>query len=652
MQPLLRLLTISALTLVLIAGCGREQPGFPVISGEPANQTPSNRPKPGETLPPATDHVTDTKPSTQASDVPKTSQFDGSAPPAISPRILELSNSSLPKEKREAGKLLGELLRQSLKRHANTREPDQTNSQDHARTTPPPKQSDALLVKPNATLSDHDRYQLAIFNTLRSLGPLALDAVPVLSEVLRDPAAPIELKRQVLELVEGLGTTGRRMGRELAIASFDMSLKSQAIQAIIKLGCDDSASVAALGQALRVPELRERSLAALKQLNSSALTPASRYLVELAATKELEIRDRVAAIEVIGRFNRSNIPELFYDENLEIRKAMARSGVVSGSLLVLEENPEVLDAAFEGLARPPIEVPRLAEVFGQALKKEELRPRVRKFLISHPQIVVQTLAQLFQSDSTLVRGDAVDMFAELELSPPINASLEKLLQDSNSSGFDILAAIKLVQIPPSVELEPFSNQVGKWVSHPKLRPAALELLSGLGKPAVVTLAELVTDSRLTSDAKVDVLKRIAVLPDVDEIAVPVLEIALQSEDPGTRHWAVATLVKFLGQSAPDAFTKDLPVLKESLQSADPILVRQLLELLTACPNLVLQLSAELVGTLKHAEPSVRMAAIQCFTKSAEALKRTDVQTALKECADNDLDPEVKKLASAARQTTE
>jgi len=608
MHRMTRFVLVLMLPMAINLGC----------DGAAPHDKPSPPPKSSNPVP-IPDPVTATKGEASGTAPGKTQPAEQLA---ISPSLLQSIDNGTPKDKRNAGKLLGELLQESRRRS---------------------------LTKPAETRADRASLQVEILKNLGRLGSLAIEAEPVLAAILDNAETP-ELKLQVLELLPKLGSTGKRLGPEIAHASRDPKLKSSAIQALIQLGCQDSTSVAAFGEALRDKELRDQSLVILGQLEGPVVTPASRFLVELATSREAPVPDRIAAIEIIAKINRSGIPELFYDKDLVIRKAVARTGAFNGSQLAIEKDPEVIDAAFEGLARPPIDPVRLAGVFDQALKSETLRPKVKQFLDQHSEQVVGTLMTLFKSDTAMIRESSIDLLAELEISPPVTASLNELLHNSDDPGLIALAAIKLGQVAEDLDPTEFAEIVGKWISHSKLKSQALALLSKLGAPAIPVLAESLLDNQLDSAFRARVLETLTVQPDAASIAQPIILAALREssdEDITTRQWAALTLLRLVRKDSDELLSNILPDVKTSLKSTDVILLRLTLEALSEQPKLAAGLDAEIQTTLTHTEPAIRIAAIKCITLGGVSSISPAALETIQKLATDDPDPEVKKQAAKA-----
>ena len=104
------------------------------------------------------------------------------------------------------------------------------------------------------------------------------------------------------------------------------------------------------------------------------------------------------------------------------------------------------------------------------------------------------------------------------------ADLESILNESDDAGVRILAAIKLGEVPTDEDSTELAEGISKWISHPKLKPQVLTLLAKLGTDAIPTLTQLVTDSRLESELKTEVLSILLKLPDVAAIAEPLLRV--------------------------------------------------------------------------------------------------------------------------------
>jgi HEAT repeat protein len=492
--------------------------------------------------------------------------------------------------------------------------------------------------------------QSGIIDKLSKLGPDATGAVPAFKDILNGNAPP-SLKLQIMELLQRLKLTDKRLGPAIAHASRDTTLREPAVRLLIQLGCADRASVAALGQALQNPDLLDDSLRALAGLEDRAVVPASRFLMEVAASSQQPLKTRTAVIAVMGKFTHAGVPDLsllWSDDDPAIRIASMKLGINDGNLLVKEQNPEVIAAAFEGLGRPPIKATYLAQVFEQALKKESLRGAVNQFLKEHPDKVVGTLLQLFKSDSALIRDYSIDLFASLANDGPVVAELEATL-GGDDPGLQALAAIKLGKAPSDsdTDLEELAERAAKWITQPKLKSQVLELLAAIGADAIPALAQLMTDSRLDSEIKAAAFHALLTVPDAVAVAPPILKSGLESDDPATRRWAAVGLLKLGSGEAKELEALVSPLVADALKSTDPYLIQAMLEALSERPQLGTALSGDILLTLQHASPEIRKAAILTLVKVELTSKIPDLVEALKKVATGDSDEEVRKQAAAA-----
>jgi hypothetical protein len=537
--------------------------------------------------------------------------------------LEKLLNSNRPAERREGAKLLGVQLSESWQKSAGA--------------------SPESVVRLKES-------QSGIFAKLTKLGPEATGAVPAFKDILKGNAPP-SLKLQILELLQQLKLTDKRLGPAIAHVSREATLQQAAVRVLIQMGCDDSASVAALGQALQNPELLDDSLKGLRVLDDRTVFPAGRFLMEVAASTQQPLKTRTAVIAVMGKFTHAGVPDLsllWNDDDPAIRIASMKLGINDGNLLVKEQDPEVIAAAFEGLGRPPIHPTYLAHVFEQALKKESLRGAVNQFLKAHPDKVVGTLLHLFKSNSALIRDYSIDQFASLTNDGPVVSDLEATL-GGDDPGLQALAAIKLGKLPSEsdTDLEELAERAAKWITHPKLKNQVLELLAKISADAIPALTQLVTDSRLDSEIKAAALYALVTIPDAVAVASPVLRSGLNSDDGATRRWAAVGLLKLgLGE------TKELeaqisPLLTDALKSSDPYLIQAMLEALSERPQLGKAVSSEILLTLQHASPEIRKAAILTLVKVELTSKIAGLVEALKKVATDDSDEEVRKQAAAA-----
>ncbi|MDB5388059.1 MAG: hypothetical protein JWM11_3705 [Planctomycetaceae bacterium] len=570
------------------------------------------RPEPEPTLAPKSENTTAAGEKSIAARLPD----------RCPPDILKRIDSEDPKVRREAGRLLGILLQRSWQ-------------------TP--------LVQGSETPDGRSQLQADLMGKIAKLGPVATEALSALDEILKQEA-PLELKQKVLELLPQLEVANRQLGPSLAQACQHPKLQSAAVRLLVQLGCNDPESVAALGDALQNSELTSISLVGLNKLEGQQVVPASRRLMEVVGSKDQPVEIRIAAIEVIGKLSRPGAPDLsqFYRDDLPaIRKASLKLGFSDGNILVQESDPDVLAAAFEGLARPPIQATNLAQVFAQALKKESLRGRVNQFLKEHPDQVVGTLLLLFKSDSAMIRDYSIDLFAALSNDAPFDADLRSTLHKSDDPGLQALAAIKLGEVPQDADLNELAERTGKWISHPKLKGSVLALLSKIGASSVPTLAQLAVDSRLDSETRLSLLGVLAAQADAVTVAEPLLKEALASDAVSTRHWAAVALTKLTRDETPEFESAVTPILKDALKSPDPVVIQATLAAVSEKPKLGAGISADILATLTHAEAKVRISAIQNLAKIGPALKLPGILEALKKMAADDSNVEARKQAEDA-----
>lgn len=552
---------------------------------------------------------------------------DPGLPKSCPPAILNLLKSDDPSAKREAGKMLGALLRESWK---------------------------SPLIEGKESAADRANLQADVLEKIALLGPAATQTITALEDILKQES-PLRLKRQVLELLPKLGSVSARIGPALAHASRNPDLQAAAIQVLIQLQCDDKIAVAALGESLRNPALLKSSLMALGHLKDQAVIPAARFLYEVATSTQQPLETRLAAIEVIGKFSHAGVPNLsplWNDADPAIRKASVKLGISESNLLIREDDPDVIAAAFEGLARPPIEPGHLAHVFEQALKKESLRSPVNQFLQAHPDKVVGTLLRLFKSESALIRNYSIDLFAALENTAPVIDDLRTTLSQSDDPALQTLAAIKLGEIPSDTDSQQLADSASKWISHPKLKPLVFALLTQLGTAAVPTLTGVTTDSRLDSTLKQQSLGILLRVPDAAKVAKPLLMESLKSEDTSTRHWSAVALVRLAGDDADAIESEVTPVLQDALKSADPVLIEATLETLRDKPKLGEVISGDIVALLAHSAPGVRLRTIEALSQIGAIAKMPDIINALKKLAADDSDAEVRKSAADAANKLE
>lgn len=552
--------------------------------------------------------------------VPKKSQV-APLPLHTPPAVMDLLNSEDPERKREGGRRLGILLRE-CQRRASAPADDQAENRA--------------------------KLQTEVLEKITQLGPLASGAIIAMEDVLKQDA-PLELKQQILQIWEKSGAADKRVGPALAYVSRDPKLYSTAIRLMIQLGCSDPASVAVLGAALRNPEFLNPALEALLRLDDKTVIPASRFALEIASAAQQPLEIRIKAIEVIGKFSLAGVPDLsqlWTDDNPLIRKASMKLGIADGNLLVREKDPEVISAAFEGLARSPIHPEYVAQVLEQAIKQESLRSAVDRFLQEHPEKVVDILLNLFKSDSALIRDYSIDHFAALSNDEPIIASLQAIMTESEDPGLLTLASIKLGEVPQNVDINGLAESVSKWISHPKLQPQILALLKKLGSDAVPALSQLVTDSRLEPELKTEMLGILVTQPNAHAVAQPLLRAQLESEDPATRLWAAIAVAKLSAGNAEDAESDLSPIFQEAMKSPDQHILKGALEAIGDRPMLGGMIGNEILAALHHADPTIRIAAILSLTKIETKAKGkvSGALEALKKVAAEDTNADVKKQA--------
>jgi hypothetical protein len=500
------------------------------------------------------------------------------------------------------------------------------------------------------------KLQAEVLEKITQLGPLATGAVIAMEDILKQNS-PLELKQQILQIFEKSGAADKRVGPALASVSRDPKLHSTAIRLMIQLGCSDPASVAALGAALRNPEFLNPVLDALLRLDDKAVIPASRFALEIASAAQQPLETRIKAIAVIGKFSLAGVPDLsqlWTDDNPLIRKASMKLGIADGNLLIREKDPEVIAAAFEGLARTPIHPEYVAQVLEQAIKHESLRSSVDHFLKEHPEKVVDILLHLFKSDSALIRDYSIEHFAALSNDEPIVASLHAIMNESEDPGLLTLASIKLGEVPQNVDINGLAESVSKWISQPKLQRQILALLKKLGGDAVPALSQLVTDGRLEPELKAEMLSMLVAQPNTETVAKPLLRAQLVSEDPSTRLWAAIAMAKLPAGGTEETESELSPILQEALKSSDQHIRKATLEAIGDRPILGAAMSSEILAALNHAEPSVRIAAILSLTKIETKAKGNvpGALEALKKVAAEDTNADVQKQAAESAKQLE
>jgi HEAT repeat protein len=375
--------------------------------------------------------------------------------------------------------------------------------------------------------------------TLGMIGPDAVDAVPDLVAMLRDPQS--ELHGDALDSLASIGAPAVPALTAAVKQEEDPSLRKQSILALGRVG---KPAIPVLGGALtdKDPSVRLQAVTALGQTGPDAV---------------------------------ATIAKAFGDEDAEVRQEAAR---VLGTMS--KNDPGVVPALVKALRDPAAPVRNQATLSLQAIRPDA-------------ETVLNELIPLLEDKTLDIRLVAIRFLGEFGV--PAVPKLVGLLKDPEpavwreaSSTLEKLPAPEKVLFPALVPLVTDENVSARqnavnilWRCGPPAMPLLLEALKD--KAPTVRLAAVRSLDKVTADSKVVFPALVQALDDehpavrgsaastlgrFGTAALPSLNVALKDKDSGVRQYAVLSLAQLA--SAP----KDVLPLLEAARKDENAKVRQ------------------------------------------------------------------------------